>query len=66
MDEERGWISALVECDVCTHHWIAAFYHKCKRLECPNCSLNEELRNFTILRQYDSTDMDSKEIGEDD
>lgn len=41
-----GWISAKVECDICSHNWVAAYPEYADKLECPNCN---QLANFEII-----------------
>ena len=35
--QEINWVGSKVECDICTHEWIAVFPAECEKLECPNC-----------------------------
>jgi DNA-directed RNA polymerase subunit RPC12/RpoP len=35
--ETKEWIGSEVECDLCSHKWVAVFLAECERLECPNC-----------------------------
>jgi hypothetical protein len=35
---KKEWCSALVECSICTHQWVAVYHIKCERLECPHCA----------------------------
>ena len=34
---EYQWLSAEIECPICTHTWWAVFPSSAKELECPNC-----------------------------
>jgi hypothetical protein len=43
MDGEKS-VSKSVECEICTHEWVAVYPFGCKELECPNCE------NMTIVR----------------
>lgn len=35
--KDKGWIGAIVECDLCTNKWTAVYHEDCDKLECPNC-----------------------------
>lgn len=41
-----GWISGKVECDICSHNWIAAYPEDTDKLECPNC---QQLAHFELI-----------------
>ena len=43
---ERGYYSDYVECDVCTHRWVAVYPADRDTLECPNC---ENMVGFEIV-----------------
>jgi len=47
-EPESGWISAIVECDICTYTWNAVYYSECNKLQCPHCM---ELVNYTIIEE---------------
>lgn len=37
---------SLVECDICTHKWVAVRPLGLTKLECPNCNLMVEFTNI--------------------
>ena len=48
---KESWVGSLVQCDICTHIWVAVFEVHCDYLECPHCHsmthydiINENLR----------------------
>ena len=45
-DVDSSFISANVECDVCTNNWHEVFHESVEQLECQNC---QQLRSFEIL-----------------
>lgn len=36
--EEAKWVTAHVECLICTHRWVAVYPLGLTRLQCPNCN----------------------------
>jgi hypothetical protein len=52
MFKTEGWISSLVECDICTYQWVAVFHEDTERLECPNC---ETVRHFEPIETDDNS-----------
>lgn len=48
-DCQKGWLSGKIQCDICTHNWIAVYNERCQRLECPHC---ERMVTFTVINQY--------------
>jgi hypothetical protein len=41
--ENKLWTYNTINCDLCSHEWIAVYHINCDRLECPNCN------NMTIF-----------------
>lgn len=37
-----GYHSELVECQICTHEWVAVWPEEADKLECPNCGYLSE------------------------
>ena len=37
MEEEKGWIGSIVQCDLCIHKWVAVYHIDIDKIECPNC-----------------------------
>jgi hypothetical protein len=42
------WTAAFVQCNCCSHEWVAVYIINTQRLECPNCY---NLTLFNILKQ---------------
>lgn len=37
LNKYTGWTASKVQCNFCSHDWIAAFHITNEKLECPNC-----------------------------
>jgi len=44
--DDIKWSGSRIQCDVCTHKWIAVFPSDLDKIECPHC-LN--MVNFEII-----------------
>lgn len=47
MEDEKGWIAAEIQCDLCSYKWVGVYWHECEKLECPNCS---NMSTFEVLK----------------
>jgi ribosomal protein L37E len=48
-EEETGWVSALIKCDLCGHESLSVHKYSCDKLECINCG---HMSHYEILKNY--------------
>jgi DNA-directed RNA polymerase subunit RPC12/RpoP len=37
-DNEKGWTANHIQCDLCSHKWVAVYPADLERIECPECN----------------------------
>jgi transcription elongation factor Elf1 len=48
-EQEIGWVSALIKCDLCSHESMSVHHVSCDKLECANCG---NMSHFEVLEYY--------------
>lgn len=48
-EEETGWVSALIKCDLCGHESLSVHHESCDKLECANCG---RMSHYEVLKNY--------------
>jgi transcription elongation factor Elf1 len=48
-EQETGWVSALIKCDLCSHESLSVHHVSCDKLECTNCG---HMSHFEVLKNY--------------
>ena len=48
-EQETGWVSALIKCDLCGHESLSVHKYSCNTLECANCG---HMSHYEILKNY--------------
>jgi ribosomal protein S27AE len=48
-EQETGWVSALIKCDLCAYKSLSVHHISCDRLECANCGY---MSYFEVLKYY--------------
>jgi hypothetical protein len=47
-EQETGWLSALIKCDLCGYESLSVHHESCDRLECANCG---HMSHFELLEK---------------
>jgi len=37
-EKEDNWVANHIQCDLCSHKWVAVYPAELDRIECSNCS----------------------------
>lgn len=48
-EQETGWVSALIKCDLCGHESLSVHHISCDKLECVNCG---HMSHYEVLENY--------------
>lgn len=48
-EEDTGWISALIKCDLCGYESLSVHHNSSDKLECANCG---HMSHFEVLKNY--------------
>lgn len=48
-EQETGWISALIKCDLCSHESLSVHHVSCNKLECGNCG---HMSHYEVIEYF--------------